>query len=119
MAERIGGIIRVKVDGQQFFAKGSWTYRINPEKREMIVGSDRVHGYKALPQVPFVEGVITDRGDLDLLALQGVEDVTVLLELANGKGVVLRSAVYVSEGEVTTEEGEIPARFEGISGEEI
>lgn len=117
--DRIGGIIRVKVDGAQFFAKGSWTYRINPTKKTMIPGSDRVHGYTEQPQVPFIEGVITDRGDLDVEALQSISDATVTLELANEKVIVLRNAVYASEGDITTEEGEIPARFEGFEGEEI
>jgi len=118
-AERIGGIIRVKVDGTQFFAKGAFSYRVNPAMKEMVVGSDQVHGYKEMPQVPFIEGAITDRGNLDLLSLQEAVDVTVTLELANGKVIVLRNAVYASEGAVGTEEGEIEARFEGLTGEEI
>jgi hypothetical protein len=119
MADRIGGIIRIKVDGTQYNAKGNFSYRINPAKKEMVVGSDEVHGYKEMPQVPFIEGAITDRSQLDVQALQSVVDATITLELANGKVIVLREAVYASEGAIDTEEGEIEARFEGISGEEI
>lgn len=119
MAERIGGIIRFKVDGQELLAKGSFSYQVNPTKKEMMVGSDKVHGYKEMPQVPYIEGAITDYGSFDLVAFQSAVDRTVILELANEKVIVLRQAVYASEGVASTEEGEIEVRFEGIEGEEI
>ncbi len=64
---RIGGIIAVvKVNGDIYFAKGNWTYNSGKPKREGVVGADTVHGYKETPQVPFVEGEITDRNELSL-----------------------------------------------------
>lgn len=116
---RVGGIIFLKVDGQLYRAKGSFTYNIGAPKRDAVVGHDQVHGYKELPQVPFIEGVITDDSEISLEALLLVQDATVTLELANGKIAVLRDAWYAGEGSVTTEEGEIEARFEGLSGEEV
>lgn len=119
MARRIGGIIQFKADGQALQAKGSFTYNIGVPKRELVVGHDGVHGYKELPQAPRVEGTITDQAELDLQALLESNDVTIVLELANGKIFVLRNAVYVADGNVTTEEGEIEIMFEGESAEEI
>ncbi len=119
MSNRIGGIISFKVDGTSFFAKGDFTYRVNPTKKEMIVGSDKTHGYKETPQVQYIEGAITDRSNLDLAAMQAIVDATVTLDLANGKTIVLRQACYASEGEVSTAEGEVAVRFEGMDGEEI
>lgn len=119
MADRIGGIIRIKADGQQYNAKGEFSYRVNPVKREMIVGSDQVHGFKEDPQVPYIEGAITDRSNISLEAIQSIVNATITLELANNKIIVLREACYASEGVVSTGEGEIEARFEGIDGEEI
>ena len=109
---RRAGRIFVKVDGKQYDAKGDFSYSLGLPKREAIVGADGVHGYKETPQVSFIEGAFTDSTDLDLATLQQIDNATVTLELANGKIVVLSNAWYASEGNVSTGEGEIPARFE-------
>lgn len=119
MGRRIGGIIFVQINGELQQAKGEFTYSLGVAKKEMVVGSDGVHGYKEMPQVPYIEGALTDYTELDLEALQKSKDVTVTLQLANGKTMVLERAVYASEGAVSTEEGEIEARFEGMSAREI
>lgn len=116
---RVGGILFLKVDGEQFQAKGSFTYNLGAAKRSAVVGVDAVHGFSELPQTPFIEGAITDSDDLNLETLINVRDATVTIELANGKIIALREAWYASEGDVTSEEGEISARFEGITAEEV
>ncbi|MBR0650377.1 phage tail protein [Roseomonas terrae] len=118
MANRAGKIT-LKTDGMVLDAKGSFTYNIGEEKRTAIVGADRVHGYYTQPQVPFIEGIITDDAALDLGALLRGKDLTATLDLANGKTIVLRQAWYAGEGNVTTEQGEISARWEGLSATEI
>lgn len=114
-----GGRISLKVNGEIYDAKGSFDYNLGKPKREGIVGGDRVHGFKELPQIPFIEGKITDRGNFDFSGLLDLTDATITLELANGKTIVLREAWFASEGKASTEEGEIEVRFEGISAEEI
>lgn len=111
--QRRGGSIQLQVNGEIQDAKGSFTYGLGSPKREAIVGADRVHGYKEMPQVAFIEGAITDRGTLDLAALATGKDLTVSLELANGKLIVLRDAWYAGDGTGSTEEGELPVRWEG------
>lgn len=113
------GIVDFKADGQRYFAKGNWTYNIGADKSEEVVGADGVHGFSEKPQAPFIEGVITDQSDLDLKKLLTLKNATVTLSLRNGKVVVLRQARYAGDGNVTTEEGEIEARFVGLSGEEV
>jgi hypothetical protein len=116
---RIGGIIALKVNGDMYFAKGNFTYNLGKPKKEGVVGSDRVHGYKEVPQVPFIEGEITDRNELDLEDLVTLDDATATLELANGKVIMLREAWYAGEGTGNTEEGNIALRLEGMSAEEV
>lgn len=116
---RRAGTIFIKVDARQYDAKGNFTYNLGGEKRTAILGSDRTHGFSAMPQVAFIEGVITDASDLDVAVMMAVEDATVTLELANGKTVLLRNAWYASEGNITTEQGEIAVRWEGMSAEEL
>jgi hypothetical protein len=119
MAQRKGGIIQFQAGGVLYDAKGNFTYNLGREKREAIVGADGVHGYKAMPQPAFIEGEITDRGNLDLAALALLEDATVTLNLANGKVIVLRDAWFAAEGTGNTDEGNVGIRFEAKSGEEI
>jgi len=116
---RVSGIIELKTNGEIQNAKGGFTYNLGRHKKEMIVGQDRVHGYKSLPQVPFIEGEITDRGSLNLETFMDADDVTVTLSLANGKVIVLKEAVYAADGDGQTEEANIQARWEGISCEEV
>lgn len=122
MSDRIvGGIIEVKVDGQIHRAKGDFTYNPGVAKREAVIGSDGVHGWKETPQVPFIEGEFTDVGaeGPDMIALRKVKSATVFLQLGNGKAFVLRDAVYAGDGTSHTEEGNMDVRFEGMSGEEV
>ncbi len=119
MSRRIGGTLYGKIDGEMYSLKGGWTYNLGIAKREGIVGADTVHGYKETPQIPFVEGAITDGQKLNLEKFLKLEEVTFTLELANGKTILLRDAWNASEGNVTTEEGEIAVKFEGMSAEEI
>jgi hypothetical protein len=116
---RRSGTLYFKVDGAPYSAKGSFTYNLGASKREAIVGADAVHGYKEMPQTPFVEGEITDSADLDVKTLLNLDGVTVTLELANGKVILLRDAWYAGDGNIGTEEANIQIRFEGISAEEI
>lgn len=117
--KRVGGIISLKIDGDMYFAKGDFTYNLGLPKKEGVVGSDRVHGYKEVPQIPFIEGEITDRQEMSLETLMGIKDSTITLELANSKVIVLREAWNAAEGTGNTGEGNIGVRFEGMSAEEV
>ena|ERR1041385_2365096 len=119
MSQRRAGILFLKVDGQRFDAKGNFTYNIGRPKREAIVGADKVHGFKETVQPAFIEGELTDSGDLDLSVLTQLDGVTATLELANGKVIVLRNAWYAGDGNVQTEEGNINLRLEAEQGEEV
>lgn len=113
------GTITLKANGSVLDAKGSFTYNLGVPLKKMIPGADRVHGAFSAVQVPFIEGIVTDDGDLDVAALQSAEDATITLDLANGKTIVLVSACYASEGNVTTEQGEIAVRWEGKTAMEV
>lgn len=116
---RIAGVLFVKIDGTQRDVIGDFTYNLGQVKREMKVGPDKVHGHSEMPQVPFIEGEIRDASDLDVAALLNIINSTITLELANGKTIVLRQAVYAGDGDIGTEEANIQIRFEGLSAEEV
>ena len=116
---RVGGIIQLKRDGQLYQAKGAFDYDIGVPLKEGVVGMDRVHGYKETPQIPYIEGTITDSPEISFEDLANTSDATITLDLANGKTIVLRNAWWASNSKGNSEEGEIEARFEGLSAEEI
>ena len=113
------GTLFFKIDGVQRDAVGDFTYNPGVPKREAVIGPDRVHGYKEMPMIAFIEGEIRDERDLDLVALQNLVDATVSVELANGKTFFLRNAWYAADGDVGSEEANVQVRFEGLSGEEL
>lgn len=119
MSQRRAGLLQLQTSGEIQDAKGDFDYNLGVVKRTAVVGRDGVHGFKEEPQVAFIEGTITDRGTLDVKALANGTDVTVTLNLANGKTVVLRNAWFAADGNVNTGEGEIKVRWEGKSAQEI
>ena len=116
---RVGGIIQLQIQGEIYSAKGNFTYNLGLPKREFVSGSSSIPGHKETPQVAFLEGEITDRGDLDLKRLVSLVDVTVTLQLANGKVIAYRDAYYAGDGTGNTDEGNIDVRFESADAEEI
>jgi hypothetical protein len=119
MAERVGGIIFLKVNGQQYRCKGSFTFDLGAPQRTAVVGHDGPHGYNEVPKTPFIEGEITDSSQISLEELLNFKDATVTLELANGKVIALREAWYAGDGQGQTEEGNVTFRAEGLRGEEV
>ena len=110
MSQRRAGMIQFKRNGVQELAKGNFTYNLGRPLREAIMET---------PQVPFIEGEITDRPDLDLNELVTAENQTITLSLNNGKVIALSEAYFAGEGTGNTEEANIAVRFEGAQAEEI
>jgi hypothetical protein len=116
--QRRAGLIQLQVDGEVYDAKGEFSYNLGAPKREAIIGADGVHGYKETPQVPFIEGAITDRGTLDMAKVVSFSGGTVNLSLSNGKSIVLGDAWYAGDGTGTTGESEFGVRWEGSVAKE-
>lgn len=119
MAGRVGGIITVKIDSQQYQAKGNFTYDIGAPLRAAVVGHDKVHGYSEIPKVAFIAGEFTDDTAIDTEVLANITGATVTLDLANGKTIMLRQAWFAEALEGNTEEGNMSVRFEAEKGFEI
>lgn len=117
--ERVGGIIFVRVDGQLYRAKGSFTYDLGAPTRKSVVGVDGVHGYSEMPKPAYLEGEITDSQSISLLNFQNITNATVTLDLANGKTIVFSEAVYTGDGTAQTEEGNAKLKFESATAQEI
>ncbi len=117
----IAGIGTLTIDGVQMALRANMTVSPDMVEREGIAGQDRVHGYRELPRVPFIEAelslqqvqAVTD------LAAQIVGDSTVVALLADGRTFQLNQSWYRGATEIATQEGQYRARFEGMSCYEI
>ena len=116
---RRAGTLSFQVNGTIFDIVADVTYNLGSPKREALVGADRVHGYKEMPQVAFIEGETRDAGDLDVAQLQNFTDATITMPIANGKVIMYREAWYAADGDIGTENANIQFRFESMSAEEV
>jgi hypothetical protein len=116
---RIAGVAYVFVDGRQYPLRGNLTVSIDTIEREGVAGMDGVHGFIEKPRVPFIEGDFSDIGQLSLIQLQNMVDVTVTAELANGKVYVLRNAWTSTAREFKAAEGQATVKWEGMAAEEL
>ena len=92
MAQKFAGIAFLQVGGNQLRLRGNFTVSPSPVERTMIAGQDGVHGYQELPRVPFIEGDISTTPDMNLSSIDGMTDVNVVAQLANGFTYTLISA---------------------------
>lgn len=115
----IAGKCYIKVNGTQFNLRGNMTISIGNEEKEPIVGLDKFHGLKVVPRASFLECDITDTADLDVEALENIQDATITVELVNGKTAVLRNAFQTNALELKAEDGVMTVKFQAPKGEWI
>lgn len=107
-SNRIAGIATITVDGQNYRLRGNFKYSACKVKRETIAGQDGIHGYSEMPVAGFIEADLSDMGGLKVVSLNGMTNVTVVAELANGKQVIGRNMWQVGDPiEATAEDGKL------------
>ena len=114
MAQKFAGIAFLIVAGNQLRLRGNFTVSPSPVERTMIAGQDGVHGYQELPRVPFIEGDISTTADMQLESLDGMTDVNVVAQLANGWQYSLIGATCKAALEANTRDGQVRVRWEGL-----
>jgi hypothetical protein len=116
---RVGGTIYIRRNGKLLQAKGKFEYHLGVPKRDTVLGASEAAGYSEKAQVAYIEGAITDKGDLDMKELQLADGDEITLEAANGKVCAWHNAWYAGPGTIETEEGESAIRFESKTADEI
>ena len=115
---RLAGIATLTVNGASIMLTGDLAYGVSSISRETLIGQDRVHGYSEKPHAGFISGTIRDSSGLSVADLNAMTNVTVVLELANGKTIVGRNMWTVDAQEVKTPEAAIDVKWESVSVEE-
>lgn len=116
---RIGGVLSLRVDGQQYEARGSFQVTPGKVKRTGIAGQDFVHGYIEEPIVPSIKGDISVGNLLSLEQLEKITDSTVQVQLANGRTYVLTDAWVTAAFVIDAHDGKVEVTFEGLDCQEI
>ena len=117
----IAGIGTLTIDGNQMAVRANLTISPDPVVREGISGQDRVHGYREMPRVPFIEADISVQQTQVITGLlDEVEGAsTVVAMLADGRTFQLNEAWYLGATEINTADGQYRAKFEGLTCVEI
>lgn len=111
--KRLAGIANIAVDGITHQLSGDLTYSPSQKTRETLAGQDDVHGFKEMPVAGYISGTLRDARDLTIKDFNDMTDVTITLNLANGKTVIGRNMWCVNVQEVKTVDGTFEVRFEG------
>lgn len=113
MSDRVAGYMEVTLNGDKQRAAGAFSYGLGQPKRDAVIGPDRFHGFKELPQVAYIEGMIVVTDEVNLIQLANTNNASVTLTLASGKTITLGDAYYAAEGTGDTDGGTFQVRFEG------
>ncbi|WP_429497023.1 phage tail tube protein [Robbsia andropogonis] len=109
----LAGIAGVKIDGVTRQLEGGAKYSVSSVKRESLLGQDGFHGFKENPVAPYISLSLRDAGDMSVADFNAMRNVTIVLELANGKIVTGRNMGAVDVQEVDTEDAKFEIKFEG------
>lgn len=110
---RLAGIATITADGQQYLLQAKLTYSPSTVTRETLAGQDQIHGFKEMPVSGFISGSFRDTGNLTVADFNLMTNVTVSVDLANGKQIIGRNMWVVGVQEVDSMEATFEVRFEG------
>lgn len=114
---RLAGTAFLAVNGVTYELQGALTYSTGKANRETLTSQSAVSGYKEMPAAGKIGGTIRDAGGLVLSDFNDMTNVTLILQLANGKTVTGRNMWTVGEPqEVNTEEATFEVHWEGPTG---
>lgn len=119
MANRIGGVLSLKVDGVQYQARGNFTVTPGTVKRTGVAGQDAVHGYIEEPIVPSIKGDISIGNSLSVQGLEAITEGTAQVALANGRAYVLSQCWCVAGSVIDTHDGKVDFELQGMACAEI
>lgn len=113
--QRLAGTAFLSVDGVSYMLVGDFEYSPSKVSRETLIGMDAVHGFSEKPNAGHISGTIRDAGNLSVAALNAMENVTVVAQLANGKTIVGRNMWTVETQTAKSAEATIEVKWEGMS----
>src|SRR4051794_27000415 len=90
-SRRLAGVAFLSVDGRNYMLAGDLEWSPSRVTRETLIGMDAVHGYSEKPYAGFIKATLRDAAGLTIADFNAMTNVTVTIELANGKVVTGRN----------------------------
>lgn len=115
----VAGTAYFSLDGRRLRLAGEFSWQPSTATRETLAGMDSVHGYKQKPAAGKINAKLRDAADLSITALGKAANVTITVELANGKTVSGAGMWSTEQPTVEAEEGTVDWKLEGASVTEI
>ncbi|WP_419900690.1 phage tail tube protein [Roseomonas sp. USHLN139] len=112
-SRRLAGTAYLFVDGVQYPIASEPSYRVSTVTRTTLTGMSGVDGYSETPQPGFIAATLRDGPLVSMSDFQDMTNVSVTLQLANGKRVSGTGMWTVETQEVNSTEGTFSVRFEG------
>ncbi len=106
----------VKIDGEQLEVSGGFECPGMMLKREAVMSLNGVVGYKETAIKPYVKMTAIFVPEFPLATLQNNTDMTLTVELANGKVYTLSGAWVENEAPAKGDDGTIELEFTGKKG---
>ncbi len=116
---RLAGTAYLAVDGLTYMLAGEFEYSPSTRSRESLIGMDGVHGYSEKPITGHISGTLRDSGGLSVASLNQMTNVTVTVELANGKTILGANMWTVESQTAKATDATIEVKWEGRSVTEI
>lgn len=114
-----GGLLNIRRNGKLYKAEGHFDYNLGVPKKEPVLGSNgEVIDFTEVPQANFIKGNIFITKDDSIEEILKEKDLTVVLELNNGKVISLSGAFNTSEGTVNSEKNIMPIELVGKKARE-
>lgn len=112
----LAGTAYVSVDGSTIMVGGQFKYFSGRVKRETLIGMDGIHGVKETFVAPFISCQVRDTGGVPVSYFNNMTNVTLVVELANGKTLTGSGMWTVDTQEVDSEEALFTVKWEGMTG---
>ncbi len=109
----------MKVNGNQYEARGNFQVTGMTVKRTGVAGLDYVHGFLEEPIVPSIKGDWSIGNHLSLVELEAITDATAQIALANGNTYVLTDAWTTSAFVIDAHDGKVEVTLEGLTLQEL
>lgn len=110
---RLAGTAYVSVDGATYALVGDIEWTVSDITRTSLLGMDGFHGYSEVPAACHIQGTFRDMGDVEAARYRDMLNVTVMIELANGKTVIGANMITTEAIVVNSVEATSRVRWEG------
>ncbi|MGG5811471.1 phage tail tube protein [Falsiroseomonas sp. CW058] len=114
----LAGTSYLYIDGVEYAVVGSVGYQVSRSVKETLMGQGGVHGFSVKPVAPYIKAQIRDSAGTRVGDFEGMESVSVSLELTSGKRITGNGMWCVNAVEVNSDDATFEVRFEGADVQE-